>query len=59
MLHDYLHLLSDPAHMAVEFTFVLIDVLAIRYVERRWRGWVAALRTALHAAPATQPAPAA
>jgi hypothetical protein len=30
MIQEYLHLMSDPAHMAVEFTFVLIDVLLIK-----------------------------
>lgn len=35
MLDEYLHILSDPAHTAVEFTFVLIDVLIISWVKNR------------------------
>lgn len=37
MLDEYLHILSDPAHTAVEFTFVLLDVLVIDAVRRRMR----------------------
>lgn len=36
-LHHYAELMSDPAHTAVEFTFVLLDVLIIDAVRRRWR----------------------
>lgn len=35
MIEEYLHLMSDPAHTAVEFTFVLIDVLIISWVKSR------------------------
>lgn len=35
MLHDYLEILRDPAHVAVEFTFVLIDYLIIQTVATR------------------------
>lgn len=61
-VHEYLHILSDPAHAAVEFTFVLADVLVIDAVRKRWRGWRDRLRarlTALRGAPATQAAAAA
>lgn len=34
-LHHYAELMSDPAHTAVEFTFVLFDVLIIDFVRRR------------------------
>jgi hypothetical protein len=29
LLHEYGHIMTDPAHTAVEFTFVLIDVVII------------------------------
>lgn len=35
--HEFMHLLTDPAHTAVEFTFVLLDYLIIHSVVRRWR----------------------
>lgn len=35
MIDEYFHLMSDPAHMAVEFTFVLIDVMIISAVKNR------------------------
>jgi hypothetical protein len=31
--HEYVHLMSDPAHTAVEFTFVLFDYLIISWVK--------------------------
>lgn len=34
---EFLHILSDPAHTAVEFTFVAIDYLIVHTVVRRWR----------------------
>lgn len=34
-LQHYGELISDPAHTAVEFTFVLVDVLIIDAVRRR------------------------
>ncbi len=34
-MDEYLHILSDPAHTAVEFTFVLIDVLIIGWVKHQ------------------------
>ena len=34
-IQEYTHILSDPAHSAVEFTFVLIDVLIISWVRDR------------------------
>lgn len=34
ILAEYAHLMTDPAHTAVEFTFVLIDVLIIDAVRR-------------------------
>jgi hypothetical protein len=33
--HEYAHLMSDPAHTAVEFTFVLFDYLIISWVRAR------------------------
>ncbi len=36
MLVEYLEILTSPAHMAVEFTFVLLDYLVIQFVVRRW-----------------------
>lgn len=39
ILHEYVHLMTDPAHTAVEFTFVLMDVLIIDFVRRRLRAW--------------------
>ena len=35
MLEHYIDLITDPAHTAVEFTFVLLDVLIIDFVRRR------------------------
>jgi hypothetical protein len=35
MLEHYLEIITDPAHTAVEFTFVLLDVLIIDAVRRR------------------------
>lgn len=35
ILHHYVEILTDPAHSAVEFTFVLFDVLVIDFVRRR------------------------
>jgi hypothetical protein len=35
MIAEYFHILSDPAHTAVEFTFVLIDVIIISWVKNR------------------------
>ena len=35
MMHHYWELMSDPAHMLVEFTFVLIDVLIISWVKTK------------------------
>ncbi len=29
LVHEYLHILTDPAHTLVEFTFVLIDYIII------------------------------
>ncbi len=37
-IHEYQHLMSDPAHTAVEFTFVLIDVIIINKVRDYWHG---------------------
>lgn len=34
-MNEYLEILSDPAHSAVEFTFVLFDVLVISFVKNR------------------------
>lgn len=34
---EFWHLLSDPAHTAVEFVFVGIDYLIIHTVVRKWR----------------------
>lgn len=34
-VHEFLHLLTDPAHTAVEFTFVAIDYLIIHTVAYR------------------------
>ena len=36
IIHEYGHLMSDPAHTAVEFTFVLIDVMIIN----KFRDWL-------------------
>lgn len=36
ILVEYVHILSDPAHVLVEFTFVLIDYLVIQGVLKRW-----------------------
>lgn len=36
-VHEFTHLITDPAHTAVEFTFVLIDYAIIHTVVRRWR----------------------
>jgi hypothetical protein len=44
MLDEYLHILSDPAHTAVEFTFVLIDVIIINKV----RDWMHGHRRGKH-----------
>ena len=30
ILHEYWHILTDPAHMMVELTIVLIDLLIIK-----------------------------
>ncbi len=35
IMHEYVHILTDPAHSMVEFTFVLIDVLIISWVKNR------------------------
>lgn len=35
MLEEYMHIMTDPAHSAVEFTYVLIDVLIISWVKSR------------------------
>ena len=35
LIHEYGHILTDPAHTLVEFTYVLIDVLAINKI-RDW-----------------------
>lgn len=35
MIDEYMHLMSDPAHIAVEFTFVLLDVLIIGAVRKQ------------------------
>lgn len=35
MIEEYLHLMSDPAHTLVEFTFVLVDVLIISWVKNK------------------------
>jgi hypothetical protein len=35
ILHEYVHILSDPAHSLVEFTFVLIDYIIIQTVGHR------------------------
>lgn len=35
--HEFWHLLTDPAHTMVEFTFVLVDYMIIHTVVRRWR----------------------
>jgi hypothetical protein len=35
IVHEYAHIMTDPAHSAVEFTFVLIDVLIINKI-RDW-----------------------
>lgn len=34
---EFLHILTDPAHTAVEFTFVLIDYLIIQTIVSRMR----------------------
>lgn len=34
--HEYTHIMTDPAHSLVEFTFVLFDVLVIDAVRRQW-----------------------
>jgi len=34
-INEYSHIMSDPAHVAVEFTFVLIDVIIINKI-RDW-----------------------
>ena len=34
---EFLHLLLDPAHTMVEFTFVAIDYAIIHTVVSRWR----------------------
>lgn len=34
MLHEYLSLITNPAHTLVEFTFVLLDYLVIAAVAR-------------------------
>lgn len=34
-IHEVEHLLSDPAHMTVEFMFVLFDV----YIISKYRDW--------------------
>ena len=34
---EFWHLLSNPAHTAVEFVFVGIDYLIIHTVARKWR----------------------
>ena len=33
-LSEYAHLITDPAHSLVEFTFVLVDYLVIQVVVR-------------------------
>jgi hypothetical protein len=33
--HEYLHIMSDVPHLAVEFTFVLFDYLIISWVRAR------------------------
>lgn len=33
-LHEFAHLMTDPAHVAVEFTFVAMDYLIIHTVAR-------------------------
>lgn len=35
MIDEYLHIMSDPAHAAVEFTFVLLDYIIIQLVGHR------------------------
>lgn len=35
ILHEYGHIMADPAHGMVEFTFVLIDVLIISAVKNQ------------------------
>lgn len=34
-VQEFTHLITDPAHTAVEFTFVLVDYLIIHTVARR------------------------
>jgi len=29
MIEEYLHLMSDPAHTAVELTFIMVDLLIL------------------------------
>jgi hypothetical protein len=36
-IEEYVHLLKDPAHLALEFTFVLVDYLIIQTVVAKWR----------------------
>lgn len=35
VMHEYVHILLDPSHTLVEFTFVLVDYLIIDAVKRR------------------------
>lgn len=36
MIHEYLSVLTDPAHLAAELTFVLVEVALFRPLFKLW-----------------------